>query len=235
MAFRSMRFRRGATAIEYGILAALIVVLAIFAITTTGINLNNVFDGLGNGISGSISQNNVNPTYIQNCGPASQDNISYYDYPSVPGYWSFPSYTCGQFGINGPETTNLVGSNNSQGYNDALISYVQNGKNVPYASLIGNSNAVPVTGSSGTAFNDGYSFNAAFVSGTGLNFSQFQTICQNGGNSIQNTLSAAGLPSNLGYNAPPPVYASGNAYETPTGDFVCGHTKLTSGTVQGAF
>jgi Flp pilus assembly pilin Flp len=35
MAFHSMRFRRGATTIEYGILAALIVILAIFAIMTT--------------------------------------------------------------------------------------------------------------------------------------------------------------------------------------------------------
>lgn len=53
MLSKKNNFRRGATAIEYGLLAALIIVLCLFALTNTGVNLKNIFNDLGIGMSKS--------------------------------------------------------------------------------------------------------------------------------------------------------------------------------------
>jgi len=45
-----IRDSRGATAIEYGLIAALIAVAAITAMTTLGRNLSNTFNRVGNSI-----------------------------------------------------------------------------------------------------------------------------------------------------------------------------------------
>jgi Flp pilus assembly pilin Flp len=39
--------RRGVTAIEYGVILALILGVIIVGVTQTGINLRNIFDGFG--------------------------------------------------------------------------------------------------------------------------------------------------------------------------------------------
>lgn len=51
---RAHRSRRGATAIEYGIIAGLIIVAAIGVVTLTGDRLESVFNDLGNAISAQI-------------------------------------------------------------------------------------------------------------------------------------------------------------------------------------
>lgn len=53
------RFRkdeRGATAIEYGLLAALIAVAIITAVTTLGTDLSNLFSGISNKITAVTPQ-----------------------------------------------------------------------------------------------------------------------------------------------------------------------------------
>jgi pilus assembly protein Flp/PilA len=50
MNLRVIRNRSGATAIEYGLLAALISIAAVIAIELTGVNLTTVFGGIGNSL-----------------------------------------------------------------------------------------------------------------------------------------------------------------------------------------
>ena len=47
-----MRKEEGATAIEYGLLAALIAVVIIVAVTFAGQALSNVFDNVGSALTG---------------------------------------------------------------------------------------------------------------------------------------------------------------------------------------
>ena len=47
------RLKKGVTAIEYGLLAALIAIAALFVIELTGVNLKNVFEDIGGGLNGS--------------------------------------------------------------------------------------------------------------------------------------------------------------------------------------
>ena len=46
--------RKGATAIEYGLIAALIALACIIAFTNLGLNLADVFNTVANGIAGRI-------------------------------------------------------------------------------------------------------------------------------------------------------------------------------------
>lgn len=43
--------KKGVTAVEYGVIAALIIVVCIVAITTVGTNLNNTFTSVGNSLT----------------------------------------------------------------------------------------------------------------------------------------------------------------------------------------
>ncbi|MGG5818479.1 Flp family type IVb pilin [Falsiroseomonas sp. HW251] len=43
--------RKGVTAVEYGVIAALIIVVCIVAITTVGTNLNSTFTAVGNNLT----------------------------------------------------------------------------------------------------------------------------------------------------------------------------------------
>jgi pilus assembly protein Flp/PilA len=43
--------KKGVTAVEYGVIAALIIVVCIIAITTIGTNLNNTFSKVGSAVS----------------------------------------------------------------------------------------------------------------------------------------------------------------------------------------
>lgn len=54
LSFRK-RHRGGVTAIEYGLLAALIAVFALFFISLTGVNLKNIFEDLGNSLNSSVT------------------------------------------------------------------------------------------------------------------------------------------------------------------------------------
>lgn len=107
------------------------------------------------------------------------------------------------------------------------------GQTVPYAAFVGYSDSIG-SGASGTAFNDGYSFNSSFVNGYNLSFSQFQSICQSGGNGLLSILNNVGLPNDLGSYGPTPIYAPGTAYKTSSGAYVCGNSSLVSGSVSGA-
>jgi pilus assembly protein Flp/PilA len=51
---RFLRDEEGATAIEYGLLAALISVAIIIVVTTVGENLNAVFDYIGGALGNAI-------------------------------------------------------------------------------------------------------------------------------------------------------------------------------------
>ncbi|WP_287787369.1 Flp family type IVb pilin [Acidiphilium sp.] len=215
------RRRRGATAIEYGLIAGLVLIVALGFLTLTGVNLKNIFDGLGTSL-----QNSVGVPYASNCGPASQVNINYY------ANWPFPLYACGQYGIAGPANANIFSLANDS-YGTYAIGYTNSsGQTVPYASKISYTETV-ASGSSGTAFNDGFSYNAAFVNGSHLSFSTFQSICQAGGNSLLNVNNAVGLTNNFGTLGPAPVYAPGTAYKTSSGGYVCS-SSLISGTLLGA-
>ena len=52
----------GATAIEYGLIAALIAVGIILAATALGGNLSGLFAGISNQLGGTITNNNLDPT-----------------------------------------------------------------------------------------------------------------------------------------------------------------------------
>jgi pilus assembly protein Flp/PilA len=51
-AYRPIRSEEGVTAIEYGLIAALIAVAIIAAVTTVGTNLTSVFTTVGNKLGG---------------------------------------------------------------------------------------------------------------------------------------------------------------------------------------
>ena len=48
--WRKNRYKRGVSAIEYGLLAALIALVIIAAVTTLGTNLSSVFSGISTSI-----------------------------------------------------------------------------------------------------------------------------------------------------------------------------------------
>lgn len=52
---RFLRDQSGATAIEYGLIAALIALVIIGAVTTLGTNLGDKFDGISGGINAAGS------------------------------------------------------------------------------------------------------------------------------------------------------------------------------------
>lgn len=52
----------GVTAIEYGLIAALIAVVIIGAVTTVGNNLNTVFETIGNALAGTSSTTTTTST-----------------------------------------------------------------------------------------------------------------------------------------------------------------------------
>ena len=49
-AWRAVKAEEGVTAIEYGLLAALIAVVIVAAVTTLGTNLTNTFTNVGNAV-----------------------------------------------------------------------------------------------------------------------------------------------------------------------------------------
>lgn len=99
-----LRRRRGATAIEYGILAALIIMAILAFLTLTGVNLNNIFTGLGSSLNLSSTPA---VQYASNCSPAAAENIPYYYDQDTGTQVTFPSYSCGSDGINGPPTSSV--------------------------------------------------------------------------------------------------------------------------------
>jgi pilus assembly protein Flp/PilA len=69
MNLRVIRNRSGATAIEYGLLAALISIAAVIAIELTGVNLTALFGGIGNSLQSVGSGNS--PTQSASSSPCS--------------------------------------------------------------------------------------------------------------------------------------------------------------------
>jgi pilus assembly protein Flp/PilA len=50
--FQELRNERGASAVEYGLLVALIAVVIILAVTALGLNLEDIFDEVADAIGG---------------------------------------------------------------------------------------------------------------------------------------------------------------------------------------
>lgn len=59
---KMIRDESGATAIEYGLIAALIAVAAIAAMSFLGKSLTDIFNGVGNEIQTSITDNDLETT-----------------------------------------------------------------------------------------------------------------------------------------------------------------------------
>jgi pilus assembly protein Flp/PilA len=59
---KMIRDESGATAIEYGLIAALIAVAAIAAMTFLGQSLTDIFNGVGNEIQTSVTDNGLDTT-----------------------------------------------------------------------------------------------------------------------------------------------------------------------------
>jgi Flp pilus assembly pilin Flp len=217
--------RRGVTAIEYGILAALIIMLAIAFIGLTGVNLKNVFNGVGSGLS---PQKIISVAFAQNCAPAAALPNPYYIDQDNGTQLSFPTYSCGTDGINGPPTSNVyttqgdswgptvLAYTNSSGTQSIYAEVASSGPNGPSQT-----GSFAYSGSFGWGFQDGYGYNAAWVTGSGMTFSQFQSICQ--GSSTLTLYS--GVHNNV-------TYSGGTAYKTSDGSYVCGGATITSGSLQ---
>lgn len=63
------RRRRGATAIEYGLIAGLIIIVTLLFLTLTGVNLKNIFDGLGTSLQNAQVSNAVDPYAANGIAP----------------------------------------------------------------------------------------------------------------------------------------------------------------------
>ena len=227
------RRTKGATAIEYGILAALIVLLALFFITITGVNLKNVFTQLGTAFSGGVQ-------YAQNCAPAAKNYpvvFTNYNPDGLP--WGFPGDSCGQGGISGPPTTKLnytyLFSFNGNGDFTGLSYTNSAGQQVVYAVVANpwpgyNFNTYRYQGPV-TLFSDGYSDSASYISGTSETFAAFSKTCESGASQsyqYSDTLSLySGANNQQNINV---IYAPGTPYKTSGGAFICGNTHIATST-----
>ena len=62
LAARLRKDKRGVTALEYGLIAALIAVVIITAVTTLGTNLERVFQQVADAIQGALSSSGTSGT-----------------------------------------------------------------------------------------------------------------------------------------------------------------------------
>ena len=112
------RFKKGVTAIEYGLLAALIAIAALFVIEFTGVNLKNVFEDIGGGLNGGSS----GPLYVASSwtsggsstfGCQNSNGCTQYIYNNTNGL-SLKEYTSGVYYAGGKyNTANLAVSTTS--------------------------------------------------------------------------------------------------------------------------
>ena len=196
-----LRRRRGATAIEYGLIAALIVILAIGALIFTGVSLNNIFGTIGGNLK-TANAGSASLVLAKNCSTTT--SVTNWSSLRPISSWTTPSGACGTIGglpstaLNGTNWDSTYGGFISFGYKNAQ------GVNVQWADSIENN---------GTAFADGYVYASYPTS-----FSIFSQQCA-AGSTVYLT--------DTGINAPM-TYASGTASIAPNGSYVC-TAKNTNG------
>ncbi len=208
------RARAAASALEYGVIAALILLVILGAVTHLGVNLKTLFGTESTSISSASAQ--IGGASSPYCSAQNLAAPSLYSAVGQP--WVYPSAACGSNGITAPGGTLSCGFAYPGG---CVFTQYKNssGVEVSYSELVNFSNTVN-SPSSETMFHDGYVMSVSYRAYIGLSYSQLAEQCSAGGYTVSNSY----LGDTIVYNAGTPSVDS-------AGDFVCGGTSIRSGSL----